>query len=169
MSAGDKHEAVVKKLGAMWKALEKADQEKWKEDAPMVEVKPKKPMEPVPYRVRPSPERLKKSEGGGAAADAEPLDEDAYRTAAVARDEPVSKRLRWPGGKTMIRFSVEAPPARPTQFCIGELVFRDASGAVVDALADTATASHPRSGEDFGPSKIIDGRLHHDFCDGSAR
>mmetsp|Transcript_16246 Transcript_16246/g.48923 ORF Transcript_16246/g.48923 Transcript_16246/m.48923 type:complete len:303 (+) Transcript_16246:214-1122(+) len=42
MSAGDKHIAVVKKLGAMWKALEKADQEKWKEDAPMVEVKPRK-------------------------------------------------------------------------------------------------------------------------------
>jgi len=81
MSAGDKNKAVVKKLGAMWKALEKADQEKWKEDAPMVEVKPKKP-------------KAKKSEGGGAAAAA---DKPKKATGKLADKEGLEAKMEADG------------------------------------------------------------------------
>mmetsp|Transcript_17103 Transcript_17103/g.53393 ORF Transcript_17103/g.53393 Transcript_17103/m.53393 type:complete len:423 (+) Transcript_17103:202-1470(+) len=81
MGAGDKNRAVVKKLGAMWKALEKADQEKWKEDAPMVEVKPKKP-------------KAKKSEGGGAAAAA---DKPKKATGKLADKEGLEAKMEADG------------------------------------------------------------------------
>jgi len=67
-------------------------------------------------------------------------------------------------GRTLVRVVVDQPPARPTQFCVGELTFLDASGAQIPA--GRASASHPRGrgSEDFGPSLLVDGRLHHDFC-----
>ena len=67
-----------------------------------------------------------------------------------------------PEGNTVVRFVVLEPPARPTQFCVGELVFYDSAGRAV--AATQAEASSPRKDAGFAPRLAVDGRLHHDFC-----
>lgn len=81
---------------------------------------------------------------------------------ATAGKKPPREKATSKTPRTVVRLVVEQPPARPTQFCIGELAFFDAAGR--DIPASDARASHPRTGPDFPPRYLVDGRLHHDFC-----
>jgi len=115
-SSKEKNQLVMKKGAEMWKALDDAGKQKWKDDAPMVEKKAKKPKKD---KGEPAP---KKKKAAGKIADKAGLEAQMEADGWTVEEKPregskhVDKAYCPPGGGKKLRSVLEVARAAYPQF-----------------------------------------------------